>query len=643
MIQPERALVTPRVIWPETGDVVPIDEVFHRMEGKPSGAIEIVGSSGSGKTTALQHLAAEAPKDWEIVWADDAKPEDVTLRMRECWVVYTSTSHLAPVTVSSFQLAGWGEDEQIEYLLANHHDKCQPVVIRLCEDNDRWGVGDSPLLWRAVLDEMAEHESIVSAADALRRRLMRDFPEGTTRRWAEEYCFGEFTEQHQHSQPIFRQMQQRCPAESLCLLHALHVQLLLATDFLVRWLGTPRRRTKLLSPKRRLTGFVPLKRSGKDLESAPLFLPFPLVQETAARIADSQPAISRLSEVLSKEDSYLQPMAASILHATSTDWIPDRKPPPCLDSAHLQRAVWPGIDLSDLSINLADLNGSDLSRARLDRVQARATQFRDASLVEACLEKIWARNAYFIRADLTGANLQQAELRYAHLREAVLDEVNAARANFQSTDLRGARLVGANLSGARLSDADIAGADFSSADLERANLHGLDLRDAIFHNTRLAHADLGQCNLEEMRLTGVDFTAARLKGALLSGSVVQGGTLRLANLRGAGLADIQWENADLRTTELHGATFQMGSSRSGLVDSPLASEGTRTGFYTDEFDEQSFQAPEEIRKANLCGADLRGARVDGVDFYLVDLRGAKYDSVQRYHFQKCQAILDDRK
>ena len=30
----------------------------------------------------------------------------------------------------------------------------------------------------------------------------------------------------------------------------------------------------------------------------------------------------------------------------------------------------------------------------------------------------------------------------------------------------------------------------------------------------------------------------------------------------------------------------------------------------------------EIRKANLCSADLRGARIDKVDFYLVDLRGA---------------------
>ena len=86
----------------------------------------------------------------------------------------------------------------------------------------------------------------------------------------------------------------------------------------------------------------------------------------------------------------------------------------------------------------------------------------------------------------------------------------------------------------------------------------------------------------------------------------------------------------------------MGSSRSGLVDSTIASEGSRTGFYTDEYTEQDFKSPEEIRKANLCGADLRDALIDGVDFYLVDLRGARYDASQAAHFRQCGAILEDR-
>jgi hypothetical protein len=86
----------------------------------------------------------------------------------------------------------------------------------------------------------------------------------------------------------------------------------------------------------------------------------------------------------------------------------------------------------------------------------------------------------------------------------------------------------------------------------------------------------------------------------------------------------------------------MGSSRSGLVDSPIASLGTRTGFYTDDYNEQDFKSPEEIRKANLRSADLRGAKIDGVDFYLVDLRDALYDASQEQQFRSTGAILESR-
>ncbi|MBI2922457.1 MAG: pentapeptide repeat-containing protein [Planctomycetes bacterium] len=78
------------------------------------------------------------------------------------------------------------------------------------------------------------------------------------------------------------------------------------------------------------------------------------------------------------------------------------------------------------------------------------------------------------------------------------------------------------------------------------------------------------------------------------------------------------------------------------MDSPLASEGTRTGFYTDDAGEQDFKPPEEIRKADLRGADLRFARVLDTDFYLVDLRGAKYTLEQGEHFARTGAILQDR-
>lgn len=138
------------------------------------------------------------------------------------------------------------------------------------------------------------------------------------------------------------------------------------------------------------------------------------------------------------------------------------------------------------------------------------------------------------------------------------------------------------------------------------------------------------------------FQEGVLKGSHLTGSQMPSANFRGANLRSTGLAEIDWPNADLREADLRGATFHMGSSRSGLVGSPIACEGSRTGFYTDEFNEQDFRSPEDIRKANLCGADLRGAIIEDVDFYLVDLRGAKYTKDQEPQLRATGAILETR-
>lgn len=75
---------------------------------------------------------------------------------------------------------------------------------------------------------------------------------------------------------------------------------------------------------------------------------------------------------------------------------------------------------------------------------------------------------------------------------------------------------------------------------------------------------------------------------------------------------------------------------------PQRVRGLADRFYTDEFAEQSFKAPEEIRKANLRGADLRGALLEKTDFYLVDLRDARFDMEQERHFHRCGAILETR-
>jgi uncharacterized protein YjbI with pentapeptide repeats len=197
-----------------------------------------------------------------------------------------------------------------------------------------------------------------------------------------------------------------------------------------------------------------------------------------------------------------------------------------------------------------------------------------------------------------------------------------------------------DLSRRLLEIATVVGARFERVKLIDACLAGVRLRDASWSEVDFSKSNLDGCDLEELQIVGAVFRGASLLGALLTGTVLPGADFREAELATAGLADVEWEGADLRGANLRGASFHLGSSRSGLVGSPIACEGSRTGFYTDDFTEQTFKAPEEIRKANLCGADLRGARIEDTDFYLVDLRGAKYDLSQAEHFRHCGAILE---
>src|SRR5262249_6934579 len=176
----------------------------------------------------------------------------------------------------------------------------------------------------------------------------------------------------------------------------------------------------------------------------------------------------------------------------------------------------------------------------------------------------------------------------------------------------------------------------------RATFAEADWRSARLDGARWHKARLPRCKFEWLTVTGADFSGAYLYGSLLTESSMPGAKFAHADLRNTGLADIDWEGADLSDADRGGASFPLGSSRSGLVGSPIAREGSMTGYYTDDFTEQDFKSPEEIRKANLCGADLLGAKVEGVDFYLVDLRDALYDDDQAAHFRACGAILHAR-
>ena len=619
---PLPAPVRPRVIAPETGDVLPLEEAIRPALTRGRGAIEILGGPGSGKTTALEHLAAVLDPAENVLLLDEPEAAGVAVEAHERLVVYSAGARHGHLTDTSFRLASWGDDDLIECLLAVQPARCQSVMRRVRAAADRRRLQGRPELWRIVLDRMAADESLDDIREALRREWQARCPDQQTHRAAGTYCLailmGPDPTSREHD--VLR-TPPLGPRLSKLLRHRV-VQVLVGAGELAAELtpGGP---------------FYWLTRR----------LPRDLVQETAALIAPHAPALQRLRELVGGPQRECHAMAASLLHsllrAAGTGWVPQHRPPPCLRGAYLDHAAWPGVHLSEADLRRANLTAADLTEAFLDKADLRAACVRHAILRGASLRGVKAAGADFGGADLSHANLHVADFSRADLTETNLEDASLEDAVFREARVSGARFTGARLAGASFLRAEIGTADFSGADLSSANLAEADLREAALAGATLCRANLAAGNLEDIHVPLANLEEARLTSAWLTGSSLRGANLRKADLRGAALADVDWEEADLREADLRECTFHMGSSRSGLVDSPIASEGTRTGFYSDNYDQQHFRAPEEIRKANLCRADLRGANVTGVDFYLVDLRGARYTDRQAEHFRRCGAILVD--
>jgi uncharacterized protein YjbI with pentapeptide repeats len=466
---------------------------------------------------------------------------------------------------------------------------------------------------------MADNESLQTVKSSLRAFMESKLTDQETKSLVSDYCLAAQTDPSWANALMKKLAKRRCE-ESLrrAIPHGI-VQMLLAAERIVSDLADGAACNYL----------------GKQL-------PRELIRETASLLRPDYKAFFRLMDLIRGTKRKFHPMAASLLHIIDPDWRPMENRAPLLARAYLDRARWPGVHLEKADISGADLRYSDLEKANLKNAIAREADLGNANLRASSLVALDANGANFTNGNLARISAENAQFNLANLEGADLEGADLKGATFQSAKLTGVRLVNADLRQAKLTRADIEEADFLGANLEGASLGGLKLGRAKFVDARFARADLTKCDLEGMNLPSADFESAILVGAYLTGSSMPGANFLGARLCSAGLADIEWEGAILRDADLTGATFHLGSSRSGLVGSPIASEGSRTGFYTDDYSEQDFKAPEEIRKANLCGADLRGAKIEGVDFYLVDLRNALYDREQEEHFRRCGAILESR-
>lgn len=617
---PRRATVLPRVCKEAGGAALPLEQhVRQLLDAGARGVVGLCGPPGSGKSTALAHVAAVLPSAAPVSFIDGlaaptALAPDRLVLQASCDV--PDSRDLCAL----FDMAPWTEDDCVQYLATVHRERCASVLARIRRSKNLDALRGLPELWHIVLDVMAADESVRDIESALLWHVAMELPDEVDRRYAGSVCvdwqaiadLGSVFPSTTKLNLIIPSFSERVDR----LLRHQAVQLPLAAQELLARLESEGHHRL---PKR--------------------MLPIELIERTG-QLADGRPRVrAALESIIEGQVKGSKPLAASILTAMTKDWRPRDGSSPNLGRAVLRGVKWDGLCLAGADFTAADLQGADLCHAALHDLSAHFVNLTRASCSSAWLRRAGFRCAVLKSADLTDAAAMRCDFASADLESANLSRADLRHSKFVRSNLNRAKFVEAKLRRAVIARSELNEASFRRADLRQARLIRLRMNGADWSRARFRNAILIRCDLENLELPGASFAGADFRQCLLTDSFMPGANFRGAILRRAGLAGIDWAGADLRNADLTCATFQLGSSRSGLVGTTLPCEGSKTGFYTDDFDDQNYKRPEEIRKANLCGADLRGAIMDGVDFYLVDLRGARYSKRQAEHLLRCGAIL----
>jgi uncharacterized protein YjbI with pentapeptide repeats len=612
---PAIATVRPRVNRTGNFERRLLEEVVAELaEETPFAVLRLAGSCGSGKSTALGHLAAVFAHDDRFQFLDDPGAEELYHRRRDRFVVVTMPAG----SLQGLKLEPWWIDELLEYLLTKHRAACSSVIARLgAAAHQAW----LPQLAAIVLDRFAADHEANDPMTELNLHVRQALAHPDQLSAVGQYCLAMVTAAGNGMDAAKAQtIAIACPDNVRSLLRHQIVQIPLAAGSIINAICNG---------------------SNIGLQQR---LPFDLVESVGRLCQDDLITTKAIRTILNREDRAAEhPMASSILFAADANWQPicRQQKPWRFRGAYFSGAHWPQVILANADLSEADFSDADLAGANLSACKAYATRFDSAVLHGANLNHVEAGFACFRAATLAEAKLEHSNLAGSDFAEADLTGASLVASNLINADLTSAHLTGANLTGARLDGAVLDDADLTDAVLYSADLSAVDLRTTCLNGAVLEKANLKAAQMEDMVLPKVRLAEAVLRGAHLSGSKMPIADLRKVDLSGAYLAEINWEGVDLRDVNFSGATFHMGSSRSGLVGSPIACEGSKNGFYTDDFEDRNFKLPEEIRKANLRRCDLRGANIGGLDFYLVDLREAKLDPLQREHARKCGAILDD--
>jgi uncharacterized protein YjbI with pentapeptide repeats/energy-coupling factor transporter ATP-binding protein EcfA2 len=423
------------------------EEVDLLLSKRRGGHILLLGHDGSGKTTALRHLAyvfAGQPRLRLVDEEDPPKrqhPDDVIVQAAP------SVASGAPTPQDKRYLAPWDEEQCAEYVAAAHSTR----VVRTMTAWQRAGLVDELGRWPGLCTCALDHFALTPDADSF--TILREVLEERLPAQRRSTAMRQALRSYALAPAIATEVR----ADGV--LHALSLRGLLAAEHLV--------------------GLVVQQQA---MPLAPVHWHASLLEGVRKFLAHAPDVRMRLEVLVQSRSVRHRSVILSLLNAAADHYRPPADairgiPGARLAGADLRRIQFLG-DLSQV-----DLADADLREARLDECSLSNGILRGALLERASLTFLEAPNL-----QAPGIHAQMANLRHSRLTDA----------NLHSADFAGANLRGALLMRSNLQDACLRGADLTGADLTSAILKGADLTGA-----RLAGAQLRDCHLDANQLAQI--------------------------------------------------------------------------------------------------------------------------------------------
>jgi uncharacterized protein YjbI with pentapeptide repeats len=288
-----------------------------------------------------------------------------------------------------------------------------------------------------------------------------------------------------------------------------------------------------------------------------------------------------------------------------------------------------GVDLSGL-----DLSGIDLTGAFLESVNLEGTNLSGAKLAGAVIARGRMIKTNFNGADLRGANLGDATIDNATFDGADLTGVMFSLSTIKHTSFVGGKLeraqfyeskIGEGVDFSRVSakwllmlrvdmpGARFEGADFSNGAFAELDLTGANFNGAILEKTTFLTCKLDRSSFRRGKYSGMQVVhGSSAEDADFSESEMKNANFRDARLVNAKFGHAELYQADFSNANLTGANMYQAKARQSMfVRTNLTNAGMISIDFMNAILSKSILHGTDLSGCNLFGADLSRVRVDG--------------------------------